>query len=82
MKNGNGWLVLKRERGKSIEISDDKITIQIGISKIDGKHVWVAVKAPPHMLVLREELAHAPQPDAQPEETPNADLDQFGGGLV
>jgi len=63
-------LVLSRKVGERIQLGDH---ITVTLVKISGNMVRLGIEAPPHMTVVREELAergrNAPLPDQNAEES-------------
>jgi len=58
-------LVVTRKEGQTLSIGED---IRVMIVKIRGKQVRLGIKAPPHLLVVREDnLPEGFGPKANPE---------------
>jgi carbon storage regulator len=74
-------LVLSRKEGQSVTINGD---ITVTIAKIRGNQVRLAVKAPRHVPVVREEITPKSQPDRETFEDFRADgsLVRFGAMAV
>lgn len=58
-KKGLGMLVLTRRKEEVIKIGDD---IEVVVVEIDGNRVKIGVKAPPDVVILRQELVKAGRP--------------------
>lgn len=52
-RNGNGWLVIHRKKDELIYIGDN---ILVMVKQIGENHVRLAINAPRHIAVDREEV--------------------------
>ncbi len=53
-------LVLSRKEGERVKLGDTIVITVVGVS---GDKVRLGIKAPPEVLVLREELEPLPKPE-------------------
>ena len=58
----NGFLVLSRKENESVYIGQD---IQVKVSRIDCGQVQLAIRAPEHVPILREELIQEVSPETR-----------------
>lgn len=68
-------LILSRNKGQKIMLSDD---IVISIIEISGDQVRIGIEAPPHISIYREEIYKAIQEQNEMAATPlNDQVDQL-----
>lgn len=67
-------LVLTRRVGEAVRIDTSDGPIYVAVSAIDRGKIRLGIDAPKKCLVLRTELLHAEDKQAEPKEDPDPDL--------